>query len=264
MSVLQDLDKLNNLLATTEKKAADNERPTMPVPPAARLAFARLVPAKQIFEIAEKRMKVEQGIVNDEMITSYCEVLYTQGSRPTNPRLKVEKDGRPDMSGLFQVQEKWKLVYDKGDAPVKVRLVDALKKAGFTAEIADKIVENEVNYQPMTVLRPLNELAQGNAVERSAAAKVIALATGGALEPFTFEERQAAITKIEDVWVKDGILDRVKAYVKSAAELRNLFRVIQPVHFVSHMKYAESDTEEERTKRLADEARSLVIGTTKK
>ncbi len=262
MSVLNDLNALNNLLVTSEKKTAE-ERPVMPVPTAAKLAFARLVPAKAIQDIAEKRVKIEQSIVKDEMLAVYADILFNQGTRPTNPRLKVEKDGRPDISGLYQVQEKFKLNYEKGEAPVKDRLAAALTKAGFTSDEANNIIEGEINYQPLTVLRPLNELAEGTATERSAAQKVIALATGATTEPFTAEERAAALTKIEVIEVKDGVLQRVKSYCKSATDLRNLFRVIEPVNFVSHTKFAESDTEEQRTQRLADEAKTLVLGSTK-
>jgi len=261
MSALSKLDRLNQALETTEDKKPQ-ERPTMAVPPAVLKAFVRLVPALRILKIAEARKEIEEGIISDEMMGIYSDILFNQGSRPVNPRLQVKlADGRPDMSGLFQVQEKWKLQYEKGDSPAAVRLAAALCKAGFAQVMADTIVKNEINCQPMTVLRPLNELAEGNDVEKSAADKLISLAFGEAAEPLTPAERAVAVRKIEVVEVKDGILQRVKQYCASAAQLKMLFKVITPVHFVSHAKFGESDTEEERTKRLAAEGQQLIMGT---
>src|SRR5262245_8961483 len=114
---LDELEKLNASLDTTEKKT-DEKRPEMSVPPAVLRAFVRLVPALRILKIAEARKEIEEGLISDEMMGVYSDILWNQGTRPTNPRLVVKlPDGRPDMSGLFQVQEKWKLEYEKGDAP---------------------------------------------------------------------------------------------------------------------------------------------------
>jgi len=261
MSALDKLNRLNEVVVMVEDKKPQ-DRPTMPVPPGALKAFERLVPALRILKTAEARKEIEEGIISDEMMGEYAQILWNQGTRPVNPRLTVKhNDGRPFMSGLFQVQEKWKLNYEKGDAPVAVRLAAALVKAGFDQLTADTIVKNEINCQPLTVLRPLNELAVGTAVEKSAAEKLISLAFGEAAEPLTPEERAVAVKKIEVVEVKDGILQRVKQYCSSAMQLKMFFKVISPVHFVSHAKYGESDTDEERTRRLAADAQQLIMGT---
>jgi len=260
MSALDKLNKLNETLET-KPKVTPVERPEMPVPPAARQAMARLLPAQRIEDYIEQRIKVENGIVKDEMLTVYAEIMWNQGSRPTNPRVNCDKvAGAPDMSGLYQVQERFSLQYEKGETPVKGRIVAALIRAGFTADMADKIVENEIRYQPMTVLRPLDELAQGNAVEKSAAEKIISLVCGDAADPLTAEEKAICIQKIEVVEVKDGVLERMKQYCKDAAQLRNLFRVIQPTNFVSHAKFANEGTVQ-LTEWLAEQAKVIVTGT---
>ena len=87
------------------------------------------------------------------------------------------------------------------------------------------------------------------------------MAMGNPTLPFTPEERAAALTKIEVTEVRDGFLERVKTYVKDAAQLKALFKVITPVHFVSHAKIGESDTEEQRAQRLALEGQTLILGT---
>ncbi len=262
MSALDKLNRLNDALATTEDKKPQ-ERPTMPVPAVVLAAFKRLVPALRILKIAEARKEIEEGIISDEMMGEYSNILWNLGSRPTNPRLTVKAaDGRPDMSGLFQVQEKWKLQYEKGEAPAAVRLSAALVRAGFDQVTADKIVKEEISTQPLTTLsKPLNDLACGTELEKSAAEKIIGLAFGERVEPLTAQERAVALKKVENVEVKDGILQRIKQYCNSPQQLKMLFKVITPVHFVSHAKYGESDTEEERTKRLAVEGQQLILGT---
>ena len=160
MSALDKLNKLNQALETTEKKTVA-ERPEMPVPAIVKEAFRRLVPAQRIKKIAEERISIESSIVSEEMLGVYAEILWTQGRRPTNPRIKVDKNGRPDMSGIYQVQERFKLVYEKGESPIRMRLIAALTRAGFSADKAEKIVEGEIRYQPSTILRPLDELAAG-------------------------------------------------------------------------------------------------------
>lgn len=261
-NALDELEKLNASLDTTEKQTTD-VRPEMSVPPAVLKSFVRLVPALRILKIAEARKGIEEGIISDEMMGVYADILWNQGTRPTNPRLIVKlADGRPDMSGLFQVQEKWKLEYEKGDAPASVRLAAALVRAGFDQSTADKIVKSEINTQPATVLRKaLNDLVTGTALEKSGALKIIRLCGGSASEPLTPEEKAACLMKIEVVEVKDGILQRVKSYCSGPAQLKALFKVIKPVHFVSHAKYGESDTEEQRTLRLAAEGQQLIMGT---
>lgn len=258
MSTLDKLNKLNAKLETKEKKK-EPERPEMPVPPSVLTSFMRLVPAQQIAKIAEERVALENSMVSEEMLAVYAGILWDCGSRPTNPRLKVSQTGKPNMNGLYQVQERFKLVYEKGEAPVRDRMVAALCKAGFSVDSASKIVEGEINYQPMTVLRPLNELAVGSAVEKSAAEKIINLVFGEAAEPLTDEERAVSVQKIEVVSVKDGILERIKQYCNSVQQLVMLFKVIRPTNFVSHVK-VEGLTPEQEVDWLVESARELIKG----
>jgi hypothetical protein len=261
MSVLDELNKLNATLPTTKKAEPKEERPEMPVPDSVKASLARLLPAQRLAKYCEARIEIENSLVSEEMLSTYAETLWNQGCRPTNPRIVCEhRAGQPDMSGLYQVQEKLKLNYDKGESPVRQRITAALWKAGFNAEAAEKIIEGEIECQPMTVLRPLNELAEGNEVEKAAASKLIKLMVGQETEPFTPEERNVATTKIERVSVRDGFLERVKTYCKNVQELKMLFKVIHPVNFVSHAKFSEDETQT-YFEWLVEQGRSIVMGT---
>ncbi len=262
MSALDKLSKLQKKVSTTEKVKETRERPEMTVPAIVKLAFTRLIPAQRIAKIAEERIKIENALVSDEMIGVYADCLFSQGCRPTNPRINLEKDGRPDISGLFQVQERFKVQCEKTTAPLRDRLISAFVSAGVAPAVAEKLVEMEIKYLPTTTLKkPLNELAEGTDVEKSAAEKIIGLCIGEAVEPLTDDEREAAILQYEVAEVKDGFLERVRGYVTSAQQLKLVFKVVTPVHFVSHGKFGESDTPEEQVKRLAEEAAKLVLGT---
>jgi hypothetical protein len=262
MSALDKLKKLNAGLTTETKKKDTRERPELPVPPAVKLAFTRLIPAQRIAKVAEERIKIENALVSDEMMGVYAETLFSQGSRPTNPRISLDKDGRPDISGLFQVQERFKIQVEDGPAELRDRLISSFRKAGLSAEVAENLVEKEIAYTPTTTLKkPLNELAEGTDVEKSAADKIISLCIGESAAPLTPAEKEAALAQYDIATVRDGFLERVRAYVTSALQLRMVFKVVTPVHFVSHGKFAESDTPEEQVKRLAEEAAKLVIGT---
>jgi hypothetical protein len=257
------LDELNSGLGTEKKKETKAERPQMPVPPEVLKSFERLVPALRILKTAEARKMIEEGLISDVMMGVYAETLWNQGCRPMNPRLILnQKDGRPDLSGLFQVQERWKLQYEEGESPAAVRIAAALVRAGFSQAKADEIVKAEINTTPATVLRKtFNDLLEGTPLEKSAATKIIMLCSGKAIEPLTPEEKGAALKMIDICEVREGILQRVKGYCTGPMQLKQLFKVITPVHFVSHAKFGESMTDEDRTQRLAVEAQKLILGT---
>lgn len=260
MSALDKLNKLNQSLDTT-KKTEKVERPEMPVPSSVKQSLTRLLPAQRLGKYCEERIKVENSIVSEEMLSVYAEILWSQGCRPTNPRIVCDHvDGQPDMNGLYQVQERCKLVFDKGESPVRMRIAAALVKVGLSADMAEKVIQGEINCQPMTILKPLDELAVGSEVEQSAATKIIDFCYGETTEPLTVEERAAATIKVERTEVKDGFLERVKMYCSSADQLKMLFKVIVPVNFVSHAKFAEDETQGFFVW-LVDQARQIVTGT---
>jgi hypothetical protein len=262
MSALNALNKLNKLIPSDKKvDKKEQDRPEMPIPDNVREAFMRFVPARQIAEYVNERAELEQSLIKNEMIGVYAEVMWATGSRPKNPKIIANDDNnKEDMSGIFQVHENIKLVYPEGEESATVRLAKALVMAGFTKSKAEEIIEKEINNTPMTVVRPLNELAVGTPLEQSACNKVIALLTGEKTEPLTDEERSVTLKQIEITEVRDGFLQRAKTYCKDANQLKLLLKVFQPKHYVSHCKFGLSTTPENRLQRLATYGQELILG----
>ena len=213
-------------LASKPKKPVKQDRPVISVPANALEAFKRMSGADSILDVVQARKDVEHGLLKEIMLDSYAETMFVDGKQPANPRLEVEKDGRPDISGLFQVQARFKFNIQEGDDPIKDRLTQSLVAAGLTVKGASEIVEKEVDTTPQTMLRPFNELVVGHYVEKefvaateqeqSVATKLLAFVMGQEAEPLTEEEKDLVILNKESVKVKGGFLSRLKGYCKTA------------------------------------------------
>lgn len=287
---------LNKLTSVKKKKEQKEEkRPVIAVPPSVVEPFLRLVGASAIEEVVTARKEVEKGIVDEVMLNAYADSLYEYGRQPTNPKLEVTKDGRPDISGIFQVQQRYKFnIRKEGDESVRsclvnqlvvagisqqeanalpiddigVRIISSLVESGVTFDSAKEIFEKEMDCTPRTTLRPFNELALGHyvnkqfveatEVEKKVAEKLVNFVTGEKADFLTPEELEVALERVDSIKVKDGFLERLKNYCKDAKEVKAVFKIIAPVHFVSHMKFGISDTPEEKYNRLVDEMKKIL------
>jgi len=236
--------------------AKKNDRPTFAVPQAILPSVERFIAAKQVAEMAESRMKAEEGIVKETMIDSFAESIVKLRCKPTNPRMTIAKDGKPDIECLFQVQSKFYPQAAQGDGPVSERLKAAFVAAGVSDETADKLLKFEVACEDKTTLRPFSELMNGAPVEQELAGRVMKLL----LENFTDQERALILQPSEKIEVKDGFFERLGMYVKDKAEALAAIRVMKPVSFMSHMKLGLSETPQGRLNRLFEYAKSMICG----
>lgn len=232
------------------------ERPTFAVPTAILPSVERFIAAKQVAEMAEGRMKAEEGIVKETMIDSFAESLVKLRCKPTNPRMTIAKDGKPDIECLFQVQSKFYPQAVQGDGPVSERLKAAFVAAGVSDETAGKLLQYEVTCEDKTTIRPFSELMNGAPVEQELAGRVMKLL----LDNFTDQERALILQPSEKVEVKDGFFERLGMYVKDKAECLAAMRVMKPVCFMSHMKLGLSETPQGRLNRLFEYAKSMICG----
>lgn len=232
------------------------ERPTFAVPTAILPSVERFIAAKQVAEMAEGRMKAEEGIVKETMIDSFAESLVKLRCKPTNPRMTIAKDGKPDIECLYQVQSKFYPQAVQGDGPISERLKAAFIAAGVSDETAGKLLQYEVTCEDKTTLRPFSELMNGAPVERELAGRVMNLL----LDNFTDQERSLILQPSEKIEVKDGFFERLGMYVKDKAEALGAIRVMRPVSFMSHMKLGLSETPQGRLNRLFEYAKSMICG----
>lgn len=240
--------------------AKKQDRPCVPVPGNLLPAFERFVAAKQVTEIAEARMKAEEGVLKDSLIDSFAESLSKLRCKPGNPRLIMSKNGLPDIEGLFQVQAKF---YPQADPEcqggAKEKLVSALKKAGLSGEVAEKVVAAEVACADKTTLRPFSDMIEGAPIEQQLAQRLMQLL----MDNFTDDERQLMLAPVEKYEIKDGFFERLAMYCPSKAEIMACIKVLRPVHFLSHLKLGLSETPQGKLNRLCEYAKDLICGSQK-
>jgi len=232
------------------------DRPTFAVPTTILPSVERFIAAKQIAEMANGRMKAEEGIVKETMIDSFADSLVRMRCKPTNPRMTIAKDGKPDIECLYQVQSNFYPQAVQGDGPVSERLKAAFVAAGVSDETAGKLLQYEVTCEDKTTIRPFSELMNGAPVEQELAGRVMKLL----LDNFTYQERSLLLQPSEKIEVKEGFFERLGMYVKDKAEALAAIRVMKPVSFMSHMKLGLSETPQGRLNRLYEYAKSMIVG----
>lgn len=237
--------------------AKKQDRPSIPVPATLLPSFERFAYAKELEQIAEARMKAEEGILKDTLLDSFADSLSKMKCKPANPRLTVNKDGKPDSEGLFQVQAKF---YPQADPECQGtahdKLVSALVKAGMPADLAEKVVVNEVKCADKTTIRPFSEMIEGAPIEQQLAQRLMQLL----LDHFTEDERKLMLAPELKYEIKDGFFERLAMYVPDKASIMACLRVLRPVHFLSHLKIALSDSPQSKLNKLMEHAKSLICG----
>lgn len=275
-------DLLGSLTAgkkPTKKVNAAATRPDLELSPALETAFERFAGADALAEVVDARRDQEKDFLNDGCFQTWTERLWKAKNRPANPELKIEKNGKVDIQGIYQVQERYS--FNAPDVPdgksleevVIEKFTDLFVATGMTQADAEtnatQLVTNELTLSPKPII-DLDRLVNGhyegegknkNFVEASAAEQEIAsklIQMMKARTPkelseigcFTDEEFDAAVEYKAQVVVKKGFLQRVSTYVNSLDQLRMVFTIIKPVKFPQAKKFADADTPDEKNRRL--------------
>jgi hypothetical protein len=258
MSAQSLLNKLVKEKSPPKAKAKTPERPIKVMGE----GLAQWVAAAVAFDVMESRKDVEAGSLNEQLVGEFAEQLYNQGFQPVNPKVVTIKEAQIDHQANWTIQSKFKLAA-KTSAELKDDLIVALDD-----ERGTKLFENEIDTTPLTTLRPFNELVIGHyqgkdfvsatEAEKAVATKLLTFVQGEAAEPLTDEERDLVLVHQDQMKVKPGFFDRVKGYCESVDDLKRVFKVIVPVYFLSHAKFALSDTPQERHNRLTEAVGSIL------
>lgn len=212
------------------------------------------VASAEIFDVIEARKVVEGGPINARLLGEFTEQLYNQGFQPVNPRVvTLGVDGEVDHQANWTIQAKFKL-QAKTSAELKANLHEVLG--------SDDLFDTEIDCTPLTTLRPFNELVFGHyegkdfvpatKEEEAVATKLLTFVQGSKAIPLTDAERDLVLLHQDQMKVKPGFFDRVKGYCASVDELKSVFGVITPVHFLSHAKFAVADNPQQRQDRLVE------------
>ena len=266
MSLLANLTKTAK---KAEKIKAD--RPAVAVPDEAIDAFERFAYADAIMGVATSRKEAESEVIKEVMLQEFSKTLFENGSMPDNPLLqKNDADNKPDISGIFQVQQRYKINIPNhvdGNDNIENRFLNALTNAGIDKDKAKKLIDGEIDARPIVMLRSFSELVEGHYEsktfveasdkEKEIGEKLLQFVLDNSSTPLTEDERAIAVRQQDKIKVKDGFLQRLRQYCSSLDEVNAVLKVITPVHYVSHVKVGKSDTPEQLNQRLATEAYNL-------
>jgi hypothetical protein len=278
---------------TTGKKpvksaeAARKERPEMDLPAEVQDAVRRFAGVHALAEVVEKSLDQEKEFVDQGCFEEWLQRLWKGRTRPANPAVKLEEGGKVDVSLIFQVQERYSpnLPEAKGEQSIQEATIAVLAESFHSLGMkedeavgaATNLVTNELDFTPKTFI-DFNKLVNGHfegtgknrtfveasATEQAIATKVLQLLqcrTKEELadaEPLTDVEADQVVETKYSVVVKPGFLQRVCGYVNNLEQLRAVFMIIKPVKYPSHVKFAASDTPEERNRRLVAMAMEIM------
>jgi hypothetical protein len=248
--------------AVTKSSPASKGRPEVNLTPEAEKTMRAFAPAKTLFDHFEAHLDNLKAEVKELVFPLYVKSMWVQKSQPANPAIKVarESDGKPDIETTYIVQEKYKV---NADSPEAAKTL--LKDLGVPAADAIRLVDNEIDFDPMSTLRPFNELVKGHKegegwVEATEAEKSVATKLLEFVMALPDAERDLILRNEPNVVVKSGFLERVAGYAQTEAQLAAIFQIVAPVAYARGGKFAISDSLDEKNTRLLQEA-AKILGT---
>ena len=221
----------------------------------------------------EERKDIVGRELKDSLWTDFTNLWFQSKAKPSNPKVETKKNNRPDCQAIYQCRTNFKVQY-REEVSGRASVIEPLRDLGFSDAQASKIFDENIEIVVETVLRPFNELAQGawvsgeggkefkpaTDVQKVAATKLLAFVIGKESEPLSPSERAECLVKETRYEVKSGFLERAAHYCKDANQMRALLTIIKPGEAISHIKFAQSDTDEEKNGRLEELFHGLLFG----
>lgn len=274
------LGQLAQLVPTTAKpKPGKATKWELPLTPEAEADALRWVNAKSVQEPVDKRVENAKNEFIEYALDFMAGKLFESKTRPSNPLVVLKKADSKTVDHQFQVQMTDRFKYRFPEVPEGVdprdHFIGIFTSVGLHPTEAEKLVDGELDFNPITGLRSLTELLEGRygegrewidstAEEKAAGGKFAALlmwdGNADAPDALTPEEKMLVIQRSPGMTVKAGFYDRVATYCQSKEQLLGVFKVIQPVIFPGYAKFAVNDTETDKTRRKI-EAAADILGT---
>jgi hypothetical protein len=274
------MGQLSALLPNAKPKAAKASKWELPLTEEAKADAVRWINAKTVLEPIAKRMENAKNDFNEYALRYMAEKLFTNKNKPSNPLVIIHKSDKKTVDHQFQFMMNDKFKYRFPDIPegvsARLHLIEFFTDLGLEEDDATRLVDNELDFNPIIGLRSLTELMEGHygeerewidsSEEEKAAGNKLAmlLMWNGDLnntpEPLTSEEKATVIDRSTGIQVKAGFYDRVATYTKTVDQLMAVFKVIQPIVYPAYPKFAVSDTETDKTARKI-EAAADILGT---
>jgi len=273
------LDELADLVPAAKPVAKGKQKWELPLDPGAQTSFTRWISAKTVAEPVLKRLENSKDELNEYCLRDMATRLFNSKSKPSNPELKTRNDaGEVDHQAVFLMTDKFKYRFPEVPEGVSAKghFVKVFTDLGLHPNDAERLVDNEVVFTPITGIRKLNEMLQGRfgegrefipatAEEQTAVRKLVAYirAVGNPgetveVEPLTPAEKALVMERDNGITVKSGFYDRVGTYVQSVDQLMVVFKVIQPIVYPAYPKFALSDTAVNQTQRKIAAAADIL------
>lgn len=273
------LGQLSDLAPATEKpKAGAKQRWEVVLTGGDAALFNRWITAKSVYEVVESRLENTKDELGEFAMGIVSDALWKSKTKPLNPTLTIKNGNSLDSTAVYLFQDKFK--YRFPDVPDGVKARDHFVQvfAGLGLELGDatKLVDQELDLNPVVGIRPLTELTQGRygekrqyveatAEEKEAGRKLMAYLVGQpdddgnvTVNALTPAERALIIKRDPGIKVKAGFIGRVCNYVHSVEQLKAVFKVIVPIAYPAHQKFAVNDTPEARANRLKDATADII------
>lgn len=250
-------DRLNKLRtkATPKETAKPNKkvRPVIEIDKSSKEIFLKLAKMKEVLDLAKSQHDTLNDLLKSKLFDKFISMMKRENMQPENPALKVTDSNTVLAEGIFQVKEK-----------IKVKTPDIraeLLRQGFSEELVNKILEENVEEVDEINLTPLHELACGKVtknerieptpVQAKLADKLVSF-----IEKLTQEEHDALVSLDKTIVIRSGILDRLPGYCKDVEELKKLLAIFTPELATSGVKFAKDNPS--RATLLVDAVKEMV------
>lgn len=243
----------------------------------AREDAIRWVEARTVMEPIETREENCKAEFTQFALRAMSEKIFANKSKPSNPKVMIKKsDGKTDDHQFqFTMTDKFKYRLPEVPEGVSARqhYIDTFIRVGIHPSDAEKLVDNEIDFTPVTGIKSLTELLEGKfgkgrewidstSEEKSAGQKLAALllwqGTDPVPEPLTIEEKSMVLERSSNIMVKAGFYDRVATYCQSVEQLMGIFSLIQPIAYPAYCKFAISDSVVEQKDRLVAATKDIL------
>lgn len=273
------LGQLADMVAPVAKpKPGQKQRWELPLTPEAEENFNRWIESKIIFDVVKTRMDNSKDELTEYCLGYIADQLFKNRSRPNNPELKSKKGNHTDSTAIFQLQDRFKYRFPEVPEGVSVRehFITVFVNLGLHRNDAERLVDNEIDFNPIVGLANLSDLLQGTMgknrewveatpEQKEAGRKLAAFLMGQpdkdgqvTVEALTPQELALIVKRSPSIAVKAGFYDRVATYCQNADQLKAIFKVIVPIAFPSSPKFAINDTPEEQGRRKIKAAADIL------
>jgi hypothetical protein len=289
------IDRLRKKVKPNTRSVKDSDRAVIELDRETQARFISYACSKELFDLVEAQKSQQQKEVSSDIYDRFVDALWRTKSQPQNPSIKaVTSTGKVDAEGTFIVSGGSKIKVNmpetREDETPEEALIRGLVDVGVRLANAERLVTSEVSFVPQWSLSFTDmmrgEVKAGKIVpptptQMTAAEVLLCVINGEDLEgnELDAKSRSEMLKSItDDGWfaIKANVegkttyfptlvdsadfLDRVCGYADSREELGAVLTVFNPVYYCSRVKFAVSDSVEDKRERLAEEAKS-VIGT---